>query len=273
MKPTKTKYILALSIFNAFTLPALAQAPSEGVLMVAQGPGSMPPPPPMGGHAMFMLAEFGDLKKAVSDKPFSALETLTSTQVLPDGNRIVRKVEAKTWRDAQGRVRREPQTAGPDGKVPPVMLIDPVAQTAYMLDAEKKIAYKLPPPGEGGRGRHGPAPEGSTRGGPGKFGGEAVKESLGTKTIDGVTADGTRTTRTIPAGAFGNEKAITAVTERWFSPDLQVVVLVTARDPRFGDTEHKMTAIARGAQDASLFALPAGYTISDAPPQHHMSPR
>ena len=33
------------------------------------------------------------------------------------------------------------------------------------------------------------------------------KESLGTQTINGVVAEGTRTTRTIPAGQIGNEKA------------------------------------------------------------------
>jgi hypothetical protein len=262
----------------AFTLSILA---ALSPLALAQAPGGMPPPPPIEGHAMFMLAEFGGASKVVADKPFSALETLTSTQTLADGNRIVRKVESKTWRDAQGRIRREPQTAGPDGRRPPVMIIDPAAQTAFMLDEEAKIAYKLAPPGQGGRSRHGPPPEGESRhppegaraGGPGKFAGEPVKESLGTKVVDGMTVEGTRTTRTIPAGAFGNEKPISAVTERWFSPDLQAFVLVVARDPRFGDTEHRISSIAKGAADASLFTVPAGYTISDAPPPRRTPPR
>jgi hypothetical protein len=274
MKPTRTLLAAALVAGAVFSPLAGAQSPPDTPIFVAQGPGGMPPIPPIEGNAMFMLAEFGDINKLVTDKPFSATETLTSTQVLADGNRIVRKLESKTWRDTAGRIRREPVTTMPDGSRPPVMLFDPAAKTAFLLDDEKKTAYKLPPPGEGGRGqRGGPLPDGEKRGS-GKFGGETVKEPLGTKTIDGVSAEGTRTTRTIPAGAFGNEKPIAAITERWYSPDLQAYVLVIARDPRFGDTEHRMTAVAKGAVDASLFAVPAGYTISDAPPgPRRMPPR
>src|SRR5262249_52265155 len=43
-----------------------------------------------------------------------------------------------------------------------------------------------------------------------------VTESLGSREFDGVRADGKRTTRTIPAGAIGNEKPIAIVSERWF---------------------------------------------------------
>ena len=43
-------------------------------------------------------------------------------------------------------------------------------------------------------------------------------EQLGTKMIEGVSAEGTRTTTTIPAGKIGNERDINIVSERWFSP-------------------------------------------------------
>src|SRR5262249_38264137 len=70
-------------------------------------------------------------------------------------------------------------------------------------------------------------------------------ESRGQPKIDGVTAEGTRTTITIPAGAIGNERAIESVYERWFSRDLRVVVLSQSRDPRFGETTYRLMHISR----------------------------
>ena len=53
--------------------------------------------------------------------------------------------------------------------------------------------------------------------------------------IQGVSAQGKRVTRVIPAGKEGNEKEIDIVTETWYSPDLQVVVMSKTSDPRFGE--------------------------------------
>jgi len=49
-----------------------------------------------------------------------------------------------------------------------------------------------------------------------------VKEQLGKQIIEGVEAEGTRTTLTIPAGEIGNERPIEIVSERWYSPELQL---------------------------------------------------
>jgi hypothetical protein len=91
-------------------------------------------------------------------------------------------------------------------------------------------------------------------------------ENLGTQTLEGVEATGTRTTVTIPAGAIGNDKAISIVSERWLSPELQVVLMSTHRDPRFGETTYRLTGIARGEPDKSLFEVPSDYTIREGPP-------
>ena len=90
----------------------------------------------------------------------------------------------------------------------------------------------------------------------------AKTESLGTQTIDGVNAEGTRTTRTIPAGEIGNEQPITIVSERWYSADLQMDVKSTHSDPRFGDTTYTLTNIQRAEPAASLFAVPSDYTVT-----------
>jgi hypothetical protein len=82
-------------------------------------------------------------------------------------------------------------------------------------------------------------------------------ESLGTQAVEGIPATGIRDTRTIPAGAIGNDKPIVITSEVWTSPDLQVVVQSKRVDPRFGETNYKLTDIARGEPDASLFQVPA----------------
>jgi hypothetical protein len=91
--------------------------------------------------------------------------------------------------------------------------------------------------------------------------GEATTESLGQQIIEGVTAEGTRTTTVIPAGAVGNAQPITVVAEQWFSPDLQVLVMTRHSDPRTGETVYRLTNIVRGEPDRSMFEVPADYTI------------
>jgi len=97
-----------------------------------------------------------------------------------------------------------------------------------------------------------------------------VKEQLGKQTIEGVEAEGTRTTVTIPAGEIGNERAIEIVSERWYSPELQVVVMTRHSDPRTGETTYKLTNLNRAEPAKSLFEVPSDYTIKEtngAPPR------
>ena len=90
-----------------------------------------------------------------------------------------------------------------------------------------------------------------------------VKEQLGKQIIEGVEAEGTRTTITIPAGEIGNERAIEIVSERWYSPELQLVVMTRHSDPRSGETTYKLTNINRTEPAKSLFEVPAGYTVKE----------
>lgn len=90
-----------------------------------------------------------------------------------------------------------------------------------------------------------------------------AQESLGKQTIEGVQAEGSRTTVTIPAGAIGNERPIQVVSERWYSPELQTLVMTRHSDPRFGETTFRLTNISRTEPDHSLFEVPAGYKIID----------
>lgn len=83
------------------------------------------------------------------------------------------------------------------------------------------------------------------------------EEALGTRELEGILTEGTRTTVTIPAGAIGNDRAIESVTERWFSPALRIVILSRNTDPRFGETTYRLTKITRTEPPAALFERPA----------------
>jgi hypothetical protein len=90
-----------------------------------------------------------------------------------------------------------------------------------------------------------------------------VKEQLGKQLIEGVEAEGTRTTVTIPAGEIGNERPIEIVSERWYSPELQLVVMTRHSDPRSGETTYKLTNINRTEPAKSLFEVPPGFTVKE----------
>jgi hypothetical protein len=94
---------------------------------------------------------------------------------------------------------------------------------------------------------------------------DVKKEDLGKQDIEGVVAEGTRTTVTIPAGEIGNERPIEIVSERWYSPELQLVVMTRHSDPRTGETTYKLTNINRTEPAKSLFEVPSDYTIKEGP--------
>ena len=92
---------------------------------------------------------------------------------------------------------------------------------------------------------------------------EAKTEKLEPRSFDGVMAEGTRTTTTIPAGEIGNEQPIQIVDERWYSPELQAVVMTRHSDPRNGETTYRLTNISRAEPAASLFQVPSDYSVKD----------
>jgi hypothetical protein len=82
---------------------------------------------------------------------------------------------------------------------------------------------------------------------------------LGSKDIEGVRANGERTTWTIEAGKLGNEKPILITREVWTSPDLMVTVLSRDFDPRSGEVSYRLKNLKRGEPDAALMRVPADY--------------
>jgi hypothetical protein len=92
-----------------------------------------------------------------------------------------------------------------------------------------------------------------------------VREELGTQVIEGVKAEGERTTVTIPAGKIGNDRPLVTISERWHSPELGLVVMSRHTDPRFGTTTYRLTNIDRREPSASHFEVPSDYKMEEGP--------
>jgi len=90
-------------------------------------------------------------------------------------------------------------------------------------------------------------------------------ESLGQHSMQGLVADGTRSTSTIAVGEIGNDRPINIVSERWYSTELQTVVMTKHSDPRTGEEIFRLENVSRGEPAASLFMAPPGYQIKEGP--------
>ena len=267
------------------------------VLALAVGVFAQGPPPrgargmmmggPGGPGARFLGAEPGMPGRVVKNAPYSADVVTETTQTLADGNHIHQTNTSHVYRDSEGRTRQEQSLSGlsaiaGSATLPHVVFIhDPVAGLSYALNPNDKTATKSANPRMGRGGRGGPPPSGATTGTPGGNNGQVrdqmarvrmnrgvdrqnVKtESLGKQTIEGVVADGTRTTLTIPAGQMGNEQPIQVVNERWYSADLQTVVMTKHSDPRTGETVTRLTNVNRSEPSPTLFQVPADYKVTE----------
>ncbi len=225
--------------------------------------------PGPGGDTFFHREVGLDNSKVVTGAPMTATITVTHDTTLSDGNTIHTDNQSTEYRDSQGRVRKEvpfklvtPATGATQGTM--VVIMDPVAGKRYVLNPQKKTARAMPlhppkpPAGEAGPGGPGPAWKSA--------GNDVTTEQLGTKTILGLQAQGTRVTRTIPAGQIGNAKPISVVTESWVSTDLQIPLTMTHTDPMAGTMTSTVTSISRSEPDTSLFQVPSDYKIETGKP-------
>jgi hypothetical protein len=96
---------------------------------------------------------------------------------------------------------------------------------------------------------------------PSLSGGTSKTESLGTKNIEGIDVEGSRTTTTIPAGTIGNERAIEIVYEKWYSKDLQLIIFSRHNDPGFGEQTYRLTNINRTDPATTLFSPPPDFKV------------
>ncbi len=227
------------------------------------------------------------LGSAVKGAPYTGEEVTETTQMLADGTRIHNESRTTVYRDNEGRVRRE----SPDA----VTIWDPVANASYFLNTKSQTVRQMPlavqfmsatTSKDGAVGFAIRMGDGQVAGGGGmmlsnvgpppppvagaqifvakkmaRLGGpdQSPPEPLGRQTMEGVAADGTRRTETIETGAIGNDRPIQVTSERWYSPELQTVVLTKHNDPRTGEEVFRLINVNRGEQPANLFTIPAAY--------------
>jgi hypothetical protein len=217
----------------------------------------------------------------ITGAPFTADRVSEHTQMLADGTHIrqPQNVE-RVSRDSQGRTRDEKPIFRAMGIVlgahPPedfklTQIADPVAGFAYVLDDRNKVAHRITmTPRQPGAPRipiepGGPAPAGAVRATPpdDPTQPQHATEKLASKNIEGVVAEGTRSTTTWPVNSQGNDRPIVQTNETWRSAELKETVLTTNTDPRNGESITKLINISRAEPEPTLFQPPAGYTIVD----------
>jgi hypothetical protein len=238
-----------------------------------------------------VIGMVGGVMSNVKNAPYRADQITENTQTLGDGTRIHSEHQVTLYRDSQGRVRREMPEE--------ISIMDPNSGVSYILNTKNMTARKMQvsvsinsgnsdagvfafrtltvtgPAAVAGGGRGGEDmgavafSKTSTDGAEAAtitLNGQTVavtpnKESLGTQIMEGVGAQGERQTRTIEAGAIGNDRPIQIISEHWYSPDLQMDVMTRHSDPRTGEETVRVININRAEPDSSLFQVPAGYQI------------
>ncbi len=242
----------------------------------------------VGGNSMtrFVTSELSLYRNVVKNTPYSAEAVTETTQTLADGNQIYREMTAVLYRDSEGRTRREqtltgyiPWASSPPGQAFQVIVInDPVAGVSYTLNPATRTAiahamsnFKSLPVQDVIQGTQGiylfSSTGDMTSSGtmPAQYQrvGLGETEVLGTRSIEGVVAEGTRSTIRIPAGSIGNDRPIEVVSESWYSSELQMLVMSRHSDPRFGETVYKLKNIAVTEPSSDLFEVPLDYDITE----------
>jgi hypothetical protein len=208
----------------------------------------------------------GNAGDRVLKAPYSAQRRFTSVEKLADGTTRLSESGGSEARDSQGRTYGAGErhwTYLDKGKsvLKSEMLYrvhDPVSNTDTRWDStskEVKVIYW--PKRAPGRTAENPF-SAFLEAVPG-----TVVEKLGVRTIEGVVAEGTRSTYTIAGPQDQNGQALSVVHESWYCPELKIVLLETNDDPRSGTTRNELVDIVRGEPDVTKYRPPADCVIND----------
>lgn len=280
----KTRFVFAiLFLFSICSMAAFAQDPDQEKAIaakkaavekaIAQGQAAEAEGRIKAELVTVLGAKLGFETKLVKGAPYSAVAVSETVQTLGDGNRIRQTTTTTIYRDSTGRTRREVTLK--DGTTQSIAITDPGTGVSYTLNPRNRTATKSEFGGmvkkfdvvrdeekmraELERKRAVELQAMSSANLSSKK--QALTESLGRQSMEGVEAEGTRTTLTIPAGQIGNDLPINVVSEQWYSPELQLLIMTKHNDPRVGETTYRLTNINRSEPDRSLFEVPGDYTI------------
>jgi hypothetical protein len=234
----KTLSFAALLAVSLLALPA--QQPSQGI-------------PPQGQAAAVNGITVPDIPGA----PFSATVVIEFQSYWPDGSTLIRRTINLIARDSDGRTHNETRRLMPEyfhgsPRLLSVRLFDPLTRIRTLYDPALHIARQQFVPKQT-----------KTDSFPNPF---VHIEDLGTTTLNGLQAKGTRHTHTIAASASGTGSPVEIEDEDWYSEDLHVSLLVRQSDPRTGVQTIGVSSLKREEPPASMFQVPAGYQILDITP-------
>ena len=198
--------------------------------------------------------------------PYSAQRRFTSIKKLADGTTTRTESGGSEARDSQGRTYvagERSWTYLDKGKsvLKSEMLYridDPVSNTETKWDSTSKEVKVIHWPKR--------APDGKACSLCAEFSADVpgtVVEKLGVRTIEGVVAEGTRTSYTITEAQDQNGRGASVVHESWYSPELKIVVLETNDDPRSGTWRNELVNIVRREPDFAKYRPPTDYVVHE----------
>jgi|HubBroStandDraft_6_1064221.scaffolds.fasta_scaffold554899_2 hypothetical protein len=197
-------------------------------------------------------------------------------QKLMDGNTIHWTVEAVQARDETGRTMRqhiEGCDADSGGQSPlriRTSIYDPVSKTdtswstgpgsmalTTVFHQPEPFSPPIPPDWKD-------IPRTPTA----RYKPQITHEDLGTRTLAGMEATGTRQTEIVPAGFYGNDLPLKIVHETWMNVQNHATLLAIDDDPRsFGRHTWEVESLTVGAPDPALFTPPADYKVWEQNPR------
>jgi hypothetical protein len=213
---------------------------------------------PDGGTRYFVE---GISVRPLPGQPFSGKSTTEWTHNLEDGSTVTTHLFAMVARDSEGRIFREarsfvPASSDQEPKLRDIRIFDPIRHTRTICTL---ATHSCNVTGYFATTTFRPRPAGPFDDGKRTL----ARESLGNDVMDGINVVGTRETITVNAGVIGNSQTLSITREFWYSPELQVNLAITRKDPREGTQVIRVHEVSRSEPDPSLFKVPDGFTVHD----------
>jgi hypothetical protein len=193
----------------------------------------------------------------VAGLPFSATVVIENERLMRDGSALTRRTINLIARDSRGRIHNEVRRLMPESfhgspQLMEVRLFDPQTRMRTIYYPDTHLAHQQVLPIQP-----------KVAGFPNPW---VSVDDLGTTTLNGLEAKGTRRTFTVSASASGTGEPVDVVDEFWYSQELHLNLLVHHTDPRSGEQTVGISGIKREEPPAAMFELPLGYKIVDVTP-------
>ena len=206
------------------------------------------------GHVVEHLQSVTITPKAGA--PFRATVVTDWTRTLADGTRITVKNSRTVARDSTGRIFQERRYLAADGDMRPTQIseldyFDPVRKEISVCDPRRKLctvqAWSIP---ESSLETCKPAALQQIT---------VTCDALGESSIDNIQTIGSRQIVSITGGPLGYKEPEPTIKEFWFSPRLDLNLVVKRFEPRGGAQNFAFHNIDLTEPDTRLFVPPADY--------------